>query len=93
MSNKVKIIDNLSGVVLFETNIENLESAYSYAAELEEQGLDISITAPGLAESLIQSLGANDQEIKDYKKSLDEEIDSHEEIGCSVCPPQKNTTH
>lgn len=93
MSNKVKIIDNLSGTVLYETSIENLENAYEYAAELEEQGLDISIIAPGLAESLIQSLGANDQEIKEYKKSLDEEIDSHEESGCSVCPPSKKINH
>ena len=91
MSNKVRVIDNISGSVLFETSIEKIASAYTFAAMMEEEGLDIKIDAPGLAETLIQSLGADDLEIAEYKKSMDNELDDHtDDSGCSVCPPSKS---
>ena len=88
MSNQVRVIDNISGATLFETSIEKIEDAYSFAAMMEEVGLDIKIEAPGLSETLIKALGANESEIADYKKSMDEEIEGHEsDFGCSICPP------
>ena len=88
MSNQVKVIDKLSGTTLFETTLEKIEDAYSFATKMEEEGLDITIVAPGLAETLINSLGAKQDEIEEFKKSLVEEIEDHEEnFGCSVCPP------
>ncbi|MGZ3789135.1 MAG: hypothetical protein ACXVLQ_11470 [Bacteriovorax sp.] len=91
MSNVVRVIDNLSGSVLLETSLEKLSDAYDFAALMEKEGLDISILAPGLAETLITSLGADDLEIAEYKKSLDNEIESHEDdFGCSICPPPKS---
>lgn len=91
MSNQVRVIDNLSGSVLLETTLEKLDEAYAFAALMEKEGLDISILAPGLTETLIASLGANDQEIAQYKKGLDDEIESHEDdFGCAICPPPKN---
>lgn len=89
MSNQVKVIDALSGTVLFQTSIEKCEEAYTFAAQMEEAGLDIKIEAPGLTETLIRSLGANDDEIADYKQGLEEEIESHNDsdFGCAVCPP------
>jgi hypothetical protein len=91
MSNTVKVIDNLSGSVLMETSLEKINEAYSFAAMMEEEGLDIEVVAPGLAETLIKSLGADDHEIEEYKKSLDEEVESHEDdFGCAICPPPKN---
>ena len=78
MSNQVKVIDVLSGTTLFETSIERIEDAYSYATQMEDAGLDIQVIAPGLAETLIKSLGASDQEISEYKQTLDDEIADHE---------------
>ena len=92
MSNQVRVIDNISGSTLFETSIEKIEEAYSFAAQMEEQGLDIKIDAPGLAETLIKSLGADSVEIEKYKQGLGEEIDDHElSFGesCAICPPPK----
>lgn len=90
MSNLVRVIDNISGSTLFETTVEKISEAYSFAAMMEEAGLDIMIDAPGLAETLIQSLGADDAEIAEYRKSMDNEIEDHEyDLGCAICPPTK----
>ena len=90
MSNKVRVIDNISELVLFETSIEQISSAYSFATMMEKEGLDIRIDAPGLAETLIESLGADEVEIAKYKKSMDNEIDEHiDDLGCAICPPSK----
>lgn len=90
MSNTVRVIDNISGSTLFETTLEKIADAYSFAALMEKEGLDITIDAPGVTESLIVSLGANDQEIAEYKKSLDDETDSHnDDFGCGICLPKK----
>lgn len=89
MSNSVRVIDNISGSVLFETSIEKISEAYVFAAMMEEAGLDIKIESPGLAETLIQSLGADDEEIAEYKKSMEDEILDHEDdFGCAICPPK-----
>ena len=66
-----------------------MEEAYAFATQMEEAGLDIQIVAPGLTETLIQSLGASQEEIESYKQELQEEIDGHNDsdFGCSVCPP------
>jgi hypothetical protein len=96
MSNQVKVIDKLSGTTLFETSLEKIDDAYTFATQMEELGLDITIVAPGLAESLINSLGAKQDEIEEFKQSLVDEIENHEDdFGCSVCPPTKSskTTH
>jgi hypothetical protein len=90
MSNRVRVIDNISGTVLFETSIEKISEAYSFAAILEDEGLDIKIDSPGLAETLIKSLGADETEIAEYKQSMDNELEDHEgDFGCTFCPPPK----
>ena len=95
MSNTVKVIDTISQAVLFETSIENMDSAYSFAMQMEEVGLDIEIKSPGLAETLIRSLGANERDIESYKETLEAEIDEHNEnddsdYGCAICPPNSS---
>ena len=89
MSNLVRVIDSLSGTSLFETTIEKIEDAYAFATQMEEAGLDIEVVAPGLAETLIKSLGASEHEIKEYKQSMDDELNDHDEsnFGCAICPP------
>jgi len=91
MSNQVRIIDNISGSTLFETTLEKISDAYSFAAMMEEEGLDIKIDAPGLAETLISCLGADEKEIADFKKSMDDELEEHsDDFGCAICPPSKH---
>ncbi len=87
MSNQVRVIDSLSKTILFETSMEKISDAYSFATQMEEAGLDIEIVAPGLTETLIASLGANEIEMSEYKQSLQDEIDDHDnsDHGCSVC--------
>lgn len=74
--------------------MEKIQDAYSFAALMEEEGLDIKIEAPGLSETLISSLGATKEEIAQYRQGLDSEISSHndefgDEFGCALCPPKK----
>lgn len=92
MSNQVKVIDILSNTTLFETSIDKIEDAYAYAAQMEEFGLDLKIVAPGLAETLIQSLGATEEELQTYRQSLIDEIDDHDqsEYGCGICLPSND---
>jgi hypothetical protein len=87
MSNQVRVIDSLSKTILFETTMDKISDAYSYATQMEEMGLDIEVIAPGLAETLIQSLGATSEEIDEYKQRLQDEIDEHDDsdFGCAVC--------
>lgn len=89
MSNQVRVIDSISGTTLFETSIDKIEDAYAFATQMEEAGLDIEIKSPGLTETLINSLGATESEIKQYKQSLQDEIDDHDDsdFGCAVCAP------
>jgi len=82
---KVTVFDELSGQMLYETSLDNIDYAYQYAAELEEMGLQIKINAPTLTESLLNSLGANAIEKNLYLQSLEDELDSHEEPPCSSC--------
>lgn len=94
MSTRVQVIDQISSQILFECDMAEADIAYTKAREYEEMGLDIKILAPSLGETLIQSLGATSEEIEQYKKGLDSEIDSHNDnffndLGCSICPPKK----
>lgn len=94
MSTRVQVIDILSGQVLFDCDLNQIDKAYSKASEFEEMGLDVKVSAPGLTESLISSLGASAEEIAAYKQGLEEEISSHndefgDEFGCALCPPKK----
>ncbi|MBC7714704.1 MAG: hypothetical protein H7177_15265 [Rhizobacter sp.] len=87
MSNQVRVIDSLSKTVLFETTMDKISDAYSFATQMEEAGLDIEVVAPSLAETLITSLGANEKDVDQLKQSMQEEIDDHDEsdFGCAVC--------
>jgi hypothetical protein len=90
MSTIVQIKDNLTAQILYECSIAEIETAYNKATEYEAMGLDISLIAPGLTETLISSLGASSEEILKYKEGLDQEISDHniefgDEWGCSIC--------
>jgi hypothetical protein len=82
MLNRVQVIDALSQLVLFDCSPEDRDQAYLKALEFEDMGIVVDIKAPGLAESLINSLGASSQEIKKFQEELDEENSSH---NCESC--------
>ena len=89
MSNPVRVIDSISKTVLFETTMEKISDAYSFATQMEEAGLDIEILAPSLAETLITSLGADEDDVSKFNQSLQDELDEHDDsdFGCAVCAP------
>jgi hypothetical protein len=95
MESRVQVKDQISNQVLFECNVEEISIAYKKAAEYEEMGLDVVISAPSLTETLIKSLGATEEEMAQYKSSTEEEINAHnedfgDEFGCAICPPKSS---
>lgn len=87
-SKPIKIKD-ASGEILASYSLEDRDRAFEYAQTLEEMGLDISIVEPSLPESLILSLGANDQDTEILRREIDQEIDEHNHPTCQNAPPTK----
>ncbi len=79
---KVQVLDVTTKQVLFECPLEESERAYQHAAQMEELGLDIEVLSPTLTDSLSTSLGLGKEAQASYKKSLEEEMDSHEGSCC-----------
>ncbi|OIQ19767.1 MAG: hypothetical protein BM556_04605 [Bacteriovorax sp. MedPE-SWde] len=93
MSGSVKLVDKMTGSVLFECSIQDIDKAYVQAEEYEQMGLDIELKAPSMPETLVRSLGGSDESINELNKALDDEIASHieEDLGCSVCLPEQES--
>ena len=83
MARVVQVIDS-ENQVLFECSIEEQEKAYNYAKSMEEMGIEVNLKTPSLPETLIDSLGANEDDQKILQKEIDEEIDSHDS-SCLNC--------
>lgn len=73
---QIHLIDQTEQVLASYT-LEERDLAFSYAAELEEMGIEVFIKEPSLPETLINSLGATPKERAQLQKEIDEEIDSH----------------
>lgn len=86
MSNKskVKVIDHHSEEVLFECDIETIESAFQYAAQMEKMGIDVRILSPTITETLCDSLGIEHDEREEYEQSVVAEIDDHDGSCCAT---------
>lgn len=81
-STKVKVIDVGSEEVLFTCPVEKLQSAYQFAAQMEELGLDVKIIAPSVTQTLCDSLGIESDERMDYEDSVANELDDHDGSCC-----------
>lgn len=92
MSSTIKIFDKDSMSLLFECGLDDIELAYKKAEEFESFGIDILLKTPSLPETLLRTLGADDESVKELNKMLDDEIRSHieEDAGCTVCLPKKD---
>lgn len=92
MSSTIKIFEKDSMILLFECGLDDIELAYKKAEEFENFGIDVLLRSPSLPETLIRTLGADDQCVKELNDMLDDEIRSHieEDAGCTVCLPKKD---
>jgi hypothetical protein len=79
---KILVIDVQTKQSLFECGVEDSEKAYSFAAEMEKMGLDVEVISPTLSETLSNSLGLTSDQMREYKKSLDEEMEGHDGSCC-----------
>ena len=77
MSNRVQVLDTITKVVLFECSIAEMDSAYKKAQEFEAMGLDIELNLPGVSETLMESLGADKEDILLDQLIIEEESCSH----------------
>jgi len=83
---KIQVLEQNSGSILQEFDLDQMDQAYALASSLEEMGLDIQILNPTLSDTLSHSLGLSEEEIQAYKDSLIEEIEEHEgDYGGSCC--------
>lgn len=90
MDKKLKIlITDKEGQTLASYAFKDREKAYAYAEELEAMGIEIELKEPSLPETLILSLGANDQDTDRLKREIEEEIEDHD--GACCAPPPTDT--
>lgn len=73
------IVKDSEDQVLFECSLKDREKAFRYAKEMEELGIDVNVIEPSLPETLATSLGMKEDEVEEFRKTIDEEIESH---GC-----------
>jgi hypothetical protein len=83
MANTIQIFEPNSETILKEFPLDEIEKAHAYAIQMEEMGLDIEIKTPSVAETLVSSLGADEDEMSNLRKEIIEEIESHNE--CPNC--------
>lgn len=84
---KVLVVDTLSNEVLYECSIEELESAYQRAGELEEMGLVVKVVAPSITQTLTNTLGMNHDEEEEYQNSVLAEMEEHDGSCCVTNAP------
>lgn len=79
---KIQVLDVQTDQILFECSIGDSEKAYEYAAQMEEMGLDVKVQSPTLSQTLTSSLGLSREEIAEYERSMEEEIEHHDGSCC-----------
>ena len=77
MNELVKVIDKGSEEVLYSCDITKLETAYNYARDMEEAGLEIEIVIPSTPQTLLNSLGHSQEIQEQLKKEVNEELENH----------------
>lgn len=92
MSSRIKVREKQSLEVLFECDVTEEEKAYQYARDMEAMGIDVNVEIPSVSETLISVLGANESDVEALKEMMDEEIDSHNDVSCHDCLPDKDET-
>jgi hypothetical protein len=81
-ANKVIIVRDNEGQELKRFSFENRDKAFTYLKELEEWGVQAVLDEPSLPETLINSLGANDEDRQQLKQSIKDELEDHDDSCC-----------
>lgn len=89
---KILLLDE-EGQELASFALTEKEAAFDYAERLEEMGVSVILKEPSLPESLILSLGANEQDTAQLQREIDEEIDSHEGPCCGTMSAHNDAAH
>jgi hypothetical protein len=84
MSKKVRVLTIDTGECLFETTIDQIEKAYEYAAQLDEMGIEVKISAPTIADTLSDSLGLKVDDQEKLHQSIIEEMEDHDGSCCAT---------
>lgn len=74
---EIKVIETSNNQTLFSCSIDEADKAYKFASEMEEIGIDIKIVSPSIAETLGETLGVKQEEMDEFKESMEAEIASH----------------
>jgi hypothetical protein len=90
---KIVVRDRQSSQVLYECSLGQAEKAYNYAAEMEKLGLDVEVISPTLSETLSSSLGLSQQQLQEYKQSVEDEMESHDGSCCFEEDNSKKSVH
>lgn len=81
--NSVKVIEKNSRTILFSCTISEIDKAYSFAEQMEGNGVEIELLSPSCPESLARALGAS---YENLQAEIDAEISSHlDDFGCGIC--------
>lgn len=78
----IRVIDTTSQQVIKEFSYSESQLAYELAAQMEELGVEVKIESISTAESLADALGANEEVKAQLRKTLEDEIESHEGSCC-----------
>lgn len=86
MNSLVKVIDQNSKTELFSCSMDNIHSAYLYAKEMENLGLEVKIVSPTITQTLADGLGVSEKFKAEYQKSVEQEINDHDGSCCVTDP-------
>lgn len=81
-ANKTIVVRDSEGQELKSFSFKDRDLAFEYLKELEQWGVEAVLDEPSLPESLINSLGASDQDRQKLKESIDEEMEDHDTSCC-----------
>lgn len=88
MTNIVKIIHLESEETLFQCSMSEIDQAYKRFSEYEEMGLEVKLIVPSTAETVINLLNIPEDQKENFRKTLAEEIDSHNDSCCYTSSDQ-----
>lgn len=76
-------IKDQEGKILKSFSIEDRERAFDYLKDLELWGIEATLSEPSLPETLINALGASEDDVSKLKDAINEEIADHEHESCA----------
>lgn len=89
--NLVQVLDT-EGQILFSCPVEEEEKAFEYARQMEELGIEVKLSSPSVSETLIQSLGASEEDTQKLREEIIHEIEEHD-TGCCNEKPEDEKLH